>query len=166
MLKATTGAQVKIHYVGTYNDGSEFDSSYERGEPIDIEVGSRKLIKGFSDAILGMIKGETKNFSLTPDEAYGDVNPEAFAEVPRSNFPEDFNFEPGGMIQGVHPTGQRMIGKISEVTDEIVVVDMNHPMAGKDLNFKIELLEINQILASPETTDTPAVTEEPPAEEE
>tara|TARA_R110001583_G_scaffold4660_17_gene26560 strand:- start:2127 stop:2627 length:501 start_codon:yes stop_codon:yes gene_type:complete len=166
MLKATTGAQVKIHYVGTYNDGSEFDSSYERGVPIDIQVGSTKLIKGFSDAILGMIKGETKNFSLAPNEAYGDVNPSAFAEVPRSNFPEDFNFETGGMIQGVHPTGQRMIGTISEITDDLVVVDMNHPMAGKELNFKIELLEINNSTESKKTPVAKTPVEETPAAEE
>ena len=94
-----------------------------------------------------MTQGETKKISVLAENAYGPSNPDAFAEVPKQNFPEDFSFEVGGMIQGVHPSGARMVGTISEVRDFDIVVDMNHPMAGKDLNFEIELV------ATESTTD-------------
>tara|TARA_Y100001938_G_C7943798_1_gene355673 strand:+ start:79 stop:672 length:594 start_codon:yes stop_codon:yes gene_type:complete len=142
MIKAASGNYVRVHYRGTLNDGSEFDSSYARDTPVSIELGSPQVIKGFSDAIVGMTKGETRKVSIKSEDAYGPSDPAAFAEVPRENFPEDFDFQVGGMIQGVHASGARMVGTISEVREYDIVVDMNHPMAGKDLNFEIELLEI------------------------
>ena len=88
-----SGDTVTIHYKGTFNDGTEFDSSYTKGEPMTVTVGSGQLISGFDDALNGMEEGETKSISLGPDEAYGDVDPERFTELETSVFPDDFEFE-------------------------------------------------------------------------
>ena len=113
MTKVASGDRVRVHYRGTLNDGTEFDSSYQRGEPVDIEVGSPQLIRAFSETIVGMTVGEKRQVSITSENAYGPVNPDAFTDVPKINFPEDFNFHVGHMIQGVHPSGARMVGTIS-----------------------------------------------------
>ena len=139
---ATQGDTVKVHYKGTLNDGSQFDSSYERGEPIAFTVGGGQMIQGFDDAVFGMTVGEVKNITLTPDEAYGDVNPDAQTTLNKDTFPEDFEFNSVDKVPLMGPGGAHFIGTITEIRDEDITVDMNHPMAGKDLNFEIELVEI------------------------
>ena len=99
------------------------------------------MIPGFDTALVGMNVGETKNVTLTPDQAYGDVNADAFADIPKTSFPDDFVYTEGAMIQGMGPNGP-VVGTITEVNETDVNVNFNHPMAGKDLNFEIELLEI------------------------
>ena len=143
MLQVENGSKVSVHYRGTLNDGTEFDSSHSRGEPLTFEVGSGNMISGFDDAVQGMTVGETKNITLTPDQAYGDVNPDAIAAVPKSSFPPEFEFQVSGMVQGQNQLGQPMMGTINEVKEESVTIDFNHPMAGKDLNFEIELVSID-----------------------
>jgi peptidylprolyl isomerase len=143
MLQVENGNTVSVHYRGTLNDGTEFDSSHGRGEPVTFEVGSGQMISGFDDALPGMEIGETKNITLTPDQAYGDVNPEAIAEVPKSRFPEDFQFRELGIVEAQRSSGEPMVGVINEVKDDTVTIDFNHPMAGKDLNFEIELVSID-----------------------
>jgi FKBP-type peptidyl-prolyl cis-trans isomerase 2 len=101
------------------------------------------MIIGFDAALPGMTVGETKNITLTPDQAYGEVNADAFADISKDNFPDDFEFTNGGMIQGMGPSGP-VVGTIVEVKEAAVNVNFNHPMAGKDLNFEIELVEIQQ----------------------
>tara|TARA_R110000796_G_scaffold6922_3_gene24132 strand:- start:1746 stop:2252 length:507 start_codon:yes stop_codon:yes gene_type:complete len=149
-----TGDMVSLHYVGTLTDGEQFDNSYDRGDPIEVEVGAGQLIKGFNDALIGMEVGEKRSVALTSDEAYGDINPEAFVEVDRSGFPNDFEFEKGAFVPLTNAEGGQFIGRVDEVTDMSIRVDLNHPMAGKDLNFDIEIVALNE-----ETTNSTATTE-------
>ena len=143
MSAVENGNTVSVHYRGTLNDGTEFDSSHSRNETLTFEVGSGQMIPGFDTAVVGMTAGETKNITLTPVEAYGDTNPEAIVDVSKDNFPDDFEYIEGAMIQGFGPNGP-VVGTINEVKEATVSVDFNHPMAGKDLNFEIELVEIQQ----------------------
>jgi len=139
-----SGQTVSVHYRGTLDDGSEFDNSRNRGEAMQVEVGAGQLITGFDTALLGMTVGEVKNIHLGADEAYGPIHEGAVQEAPKSLFPPDFTFKTGEMIQGKAPTGQPMAAMIVEEKESTVVLDMNHPLAGKDLNFEIELLNIEQ----------------------
>jgi len=138
------GSKVKVHYTGTFSDGSEFDNSRLRDEVMEFEVGGTNLITGFSNAVEGMSAGETKTVTITPEEAYGDVIKEAFQTTTRDNFPEDFEFEVGQLITGQSGQGMPFIARIHEVSDENVTLDLNHPLAGKDLTFEIEVLEIEE----------------------
>ena len=136
------GSLVKLHYVGTHDDGTEFDSSRTRGEPMSVVVGAGQLIEGFNDALVGMTTGETKTFTLAPEEAYGDVNPDAVTTMSRSQFPDDFTINEGDQIPLTSPGGQNVLGTVKEFTDEDVLIDLNHPMAGKNLTFEVEVLSI------------------------
>lgn len=143
MIKITEGQTVNVHYIGTFDDGTEFDNSYPRGEPISFQVGSNQLIKGFDQAIHGMTIGETKKIRLNPEQAYGEILQEAYQTVPQSAFPPDFDFEVGVMVQGENQ-GQPVRAIIESVSDNTVVLNFNHPLAGKDLNFQIELVSIEE----------------------
>jgi len=138
---AKEGRSVQVHYKGTFKDGTTFDSSYERGEPISFTVGAGEMIPGFDIAVAGMKVGQKKTVTLTPDQAYGDHNPEGVQEVNKEHFPDDFQFETGVVIEGQVGT-QPVRGVINSVNDDTVTVDFNHPMAGKDLNFDIELVKV------------------------
>ena len=142
--KVENGQTVNLHYVGTLEDGTEFDSSRTRNEAMSVEVGSGKLIPGFEEALSGMSVGEVKSVTIEPTQAYGDVSSEAYQTVPRSAFPPEFTFEEGAMVQGRNPMGHSMTAKIESVSEESVVLDFNHPLAGKTLNFEIELLSIEE----------------------
>ncbi len=139
-----SGQTVNVHYRGTLDDGSEFDNSRERGEAMQVEVGSGHLIAGFDAALLGMTVGEVKNIHLGAEDAYGSTDPEAVQEISKTLFPAGFVFKSGELVQGQAPTGQPLMATILEEKDNTVVLDFNHPMAGKDLNFEIELLKIEQ----------------------
>jgi len=139
-----SGQTVSVHYRGTLDDGSEFDNSRERGEAMQVEVGSGHLIAGFDAALLGMTVGEVKNIHLGAEDAYGSTDPEAVQEISKTLFPAGFVFKSGELVQGQAPTGQPLMATILEEKDNTVVLDFNHPMAGKDLNFEIELLKIEQ----------------------
>ena len=143
MLQVENGNTVSVHYRGTLNDGTEFDSSHSRGEPLSFQVGTGQMISGFDAALPGMAVGETKNITLTPDQAYGDTNPEAITDIPKTAFPDGFDFQVEAMIQGQNDRGQPLVGTINEVKEDAVTIDFNHPMAGKDLNFEIELVSID-----------------------
>ena len=142
-MQVENGNTVSVHYRGTLNDGTEFDSSHSRGEPLTFQVGAGQMINGFDAALPGMTVGETKNITLTPDQAYGESNPEAITDVPKTAFPEGFNFQVDAMVQGQNEMGQPLVGTINEVKENDVTIDFNHPMAGKDLNFEIELVSID-----------------------
>ena len=144
MTTAANGNTVSVHYRGTFEDGTEFDSSHSRGTPMTITVGSGQLIEGFDSALVGMESGETKNITLTPDQAYGDFNPAAIQEIPLTAFPEDFEFKVGATVYGENSQGQKIIAKINQLNDSGVVLDFNHPMAGKNLNFEIEIENIQE----------------------
>lgn len=144
MRKAIKGRTVNVHYVGTLDDGTEFDSSRSRGETISFEVGGGQMIRGFDAATEGMTVGQTKSIKLSPTDAYGDVNPEAFQTVPNNAFPEDFVPETGAMVHGQTPEGQNFSARIHELQENTVTLDFNHPMAGKSLNFEIELVSVGE----------------------
>ena len=142
-MKVATGHTVNVHYKGTFPDGTEFDNSRIRGETLSFEVGAGRMIRGFNDAVVGMKKGETKTVTLKPETAYGMPEKDAFQNVPKTAFGEDFTFEIGGMIKGNGPQGP-FLAKIHEVQDDDVVFDFNHPLAGKELNFEIELVSVKK----------------------
>jgi len=140
-MKVENGHNVKVHYKGTFTDGTEFDNSRTRGETLNFEVGTPGLIKGFNNAVVGMAAGETKTIKLAADEAYGQPNPEAFQRIPKARFDNDFVFEVGGMVGGNSPRGPvRAI--IREIHENAVVLDFNHPLAGKDLIFELEVVSV------------------------
>jgi len=142
-MKIEKGNKVKVHYVGTLEDGEEFDNSYKRGEPIEFTVGQGQMIKGFDNGVLDLEVGDKKTLNLTPEDAYGPVDERAHIPVERNNFPPDFKFEIGEMVQGRTQQGMPINAKILEISDNEVLLDMNHPLAGKSLNFDVEVMEIS-----------------------
>jgi FKBP-type peptidyl-prolyl cis-trans isomerase 2 len=138
-LTAKNGDKVKIEYTGTLEDGTIFDSSADHGNPLEFEVGSGQVIKGFDDAILGMKEGEEKQFSIEPADAYGEHDPTLVQRVPREIFPQDAELVPGLLFEAGLPTGEKVPATITDVQGGIVSVDLNHPLAGKKLNFKIKV---------------------------
>tara|TARA_Y100000114_G_scaffold150454_1_gene165984 strand:+ start:493 stop:924 length:432 start_codon:yes stop_codon:yes gene_type:complete len=143
MSKVEAGNNVSVHYVGTFTDGEKFDSSRDRGETLSFEVGSGQMIAGFDAAVVGMSVGETKTVTIEPKDAYGERNENAIQEVPRSNFPEGFNLIEGATVSGRDQDNRPMIAKIISFNDENVNLDFNHPLAGKQLNFEVELVSID-----------------------
>ena len=137
-----SGQNASVHYVGTFDDGTEFDSSRSRGEPLIFEVGSGNMITGFSDAVVGMSVGDVKNVRLEPAEAYGEADPNALHKLPKSQFPSDFEPQVGSTVYGQTDTGEQMAAVIDSYDDDGIVLNFNHPMAGKALNFEIELVDI------------------------
>tara|TARA_B100000287_G_scaffold429454_1_gene482831 strand:- start:45 stop:500 length:456 start_codon:yes stop_codon:yes gene_type:complete len=143
MKTVSNGSNVTLHYKGTLKNGEVFDDSKARGSTMSITVGQGRLIKGFESALIGMSEGQTKSIALSSDEAYGPVRPDAIVTAPKSAFPEDFVFQEGVQVTGRTPEGQMSYAKIISFTDTEVTLDHNHPLAGKDLNFQIELVEID-----------------------
>lgn len=132
---------VKIHYTGKLPDGEIFDSSLER-EPIEFRVGEGKIIPGFENGIIDMKVNEKKNIEIPSSEAYGEVQDELFQEVPKSQLPEEIKPEVGMGLVSKMPDGSERQLRVAEVKDDAIVVDANHPLAGKDLNFEVEVVEI------------------------
>lgn len=141
MSKVKNENKVKVHYTGTLEDGTVFDSSRER-EPIEFTVGGGEMIKGFDEAVVGMEVGETKNFTIEADDAYGQRRDEMVFKVDRSQLPEGMEPQVGQHLQTEAEGGQPVILEIVEVEDAQVTLDGNHPLAGKDLNFDIEVMEV------------------------
>jgi peptidylprolyl isomerase len=142
-MKVKQGDSVKVHYVGTLNDGNEFDNSYKRGSTLDFQVGAGQMIKGFDNALVEMTVGDKKTINIKPEDAYGDRKEEAIMSVSKENFPPDFVAVEGEMVQGRTEGGQPINALIIEVQDNDIILDMNHPLAGEELNFEIELVEIS-----------------------
>jgi FKBP-type peptidyl-prolyl cis-trans isomerase 2 len=141
---AKSGDKVTLEYTGTLSDGTVFDSSKTNNSPLSFKLGEGMVIPGFEKAVLGMKKGEEKEFTLAPSEAYGDVNPQLTHKFPRSEFPSGQEPKVGMMMMLGGPNGQQARATISEVTADSVTLDMNHPLAGKALTFKIQITEITQ----------------------
>jgi peptidylprolyl isomerase len=141
MAEVKAGDTVSIHYTGTLNDGTTFDSSRDR-EPLSFEVGSGQIIPGLDSALPGMAEGDTKAVSIAPEDAYGVVNPEARQAVPRADIPDHIPLDPGTQLQVQTAQVQAMPVTVAEVTEETVVLDANHPLAGETRNFEIELVKI------------------------
>ena len=138
------GDKVQVDYTGTFDDGTVFDSSEKHGKPLEFEVGSGMVVPGFENAVIGMEKGEEKEVTLQPEDAYGHPNDEMVKKVPKDQFPKDQDPKPGMMLVMGLPNGMQIPAKIVEVEDTEVTIDLNHPMAGKVLNFKIKVVEIVQ----------------------
>lgn len=136
------GDKVKVEYVGTLEDGKVFDSTEKHGQPLEFEVGSGQIIKGFDEAMIGMEKGQSKDIKLPPTEAYGDHNPQMLKKVPKDQLPKDQEIKAGTVLLVQLPNGMQLPVKVVELDDKEATIDMNHPLAGKKLNFKITLKEI------------------------
>ncbi|QNA46395.1 FKBP-type peptidyl-prolyl cis-trans isomerase [Lacibacter sediminis] len=142
MQQAKKGDTVRVHYTGKLTTGEQFDSSTGR-EPLEFEVGAGMMIKGFDDAVVGMAIGDKKTINIQPNEAYGERNEQMIIEFPRSNFPDDMAPEIGMQLMMNNSAGQQFPVTITEVQEEIVVLDANHMLAGKELVFDIEMVEID-----------------------
>lgn len=141
MSKAKQGDTVKVHYTGKLKDGSVFDSSANR-EPLEFTLGGGNMIPGFEQAVLGMESGQKKVADIPSDQAYGEKREDMIISVPRENVPGDISPEVGQQLAVQQQGGQQVPVTVTEVTEEKVVLDANHPLAGKDLVFEIELLEV------------------------
>jgi cyclophilin family peptidyl-prolyl cis-trans isomerase/FKBP-type peptidyl-prolyl cis-trans isomerase 2 len=142
--EVTKGDRVEIHYVGTLeSDGSQFDSSRERGTPLPFTVGQGQMIKGFDDGVLGMKIGENKTLVLPPEMAYGDVSPENVLRVPKKDVVDAIG-EAECVIGAKLMVGQGMPATITEITEEEIALDANHPLAGQTLKFEVELMDLQR----------------------
>jgi peptidylprolyl isomerase len=141
MASASAGDRVVVHYTGQLADGEVFDSSRDT-EPLEFEVGSGEVIQGFDNVVRGMSPGDTRRVTIPAAEAYGVRREDLVVTVPRGRFPEDFDPEPG-MSLGLDQDGHEIMLRILSVTEAEVVLDGNHPLAGEDLTFEVELLRID-----------------------
>ena len=141
MPTAKTNDTVKVHYTGTLKSGEQFDSSVGR-EPLQFTVGAGQMIPGFDAAVNGMELNEKKTVTIPADEAYGQKNDQLMQRVGRNQLPPDMKPEVGQKLVASGPEGQQTQVTVVEVTDQEIVVDANHPLAGQDLIFEIELVEI------------------------
>jgi peptidylprolyl isomerase len=141
MSTAKSGDKVKIHYTGTLEDGTQFDTSSGR-DPLEFSLGGGEVIPGFDAAVTGMSVGESKSVTITPENAYGERHEQLVQQVPRDALPEEMEPAVGMQLQSQSPDGQVMNLVITEVAEEVITVDANHPLAGFDLTFAIELVEI------------------------
>ena len=135
------GDTVKVHYTGTLEGGEVFDSSVNR-DPLQFTLGQGQLIPGFEKAIIGLGVGESTTANIPSAEAYGDKNPEMIVNVEKSQLPEGMEPEVGMQLQLNQPDGQAIPCQVTNVEGEKVTIDANHPLAGQDLTFNIEVVEI------------------------
>ncbi|HEY8398962.1 MAG TPA: peptidylprolyl isomerase [Flavihumibacter sp.] len=141
MQQVQSGDTVKVHYHGRLTDGTTFDSSEGR-DPLEFQVGSGMVIAGFDNGVLGMLVGDKKTVHIPVDEAYGPKNPDMIIEFPREQVPADMPLEVGMRLNLNNSQGQVVPVVISEIQEAAIILDANHPLAGEDLVFDIELVEI------------------------
>lgn len=141
MANAESGQKVAVHYTGKLDDGTTFDSSKGR-EPLEFTVGAGQLIPGFDEAVEGMAEGETKTVTVPPEKAYGEAREDLFLSIDRENLPDDMEPEIGMQLQVQPPGGEATVVRISEVNEDDIVVDANHPLSGKQLTFEIQLVSV------------------------
>ena len=137
-MPASQGDTVRVHYTGTLTDGTQFDSSAGR-EPLEFTLGSGQVIPGFDAGVTGMEPGESKTVMILAADAYGPRRPEMVLEVGHEQFPDDMVPEVGQQLQLSQPDGQAVVVTVTEVTDDGVLLDANHPLAGEDLRFELTL---------------------------
>ncbi|MBA2746128.1 MAG: peptidylprolyl isomerase [Flavisolibacter sp.] len=141
MQPAQNGDTVKVHYNGKLRSGETFDSSQGR-EPLEFELGGGQVIKGFEDGVKGMQVGDKKTVEIPVEDAYGEKQEDRVIEFPKDQFPPDMNPEEGIQLMMSDGSGQQFPVTIVEVKESSVVLDANHPLAGQDLIFDIELIEL------------------------
>lgn len=140
------GSKVSVEYEGKFEDGSVFDSSSKTGEqqPLEFVAGAGQVISGFDSAVIGMNEGEEKSFEVLPEEGYGEVRPELKQEIPRTALPQDREPQKGMVLVMNSPEGQQFPVVIDEVKDDSIVINLNHPLAGKKLLFNIKIVGIGE----------------------
>jgi FKBP-type peptidyl-prolyl cis-trans isomerase 2 len=143
MAEAKQGDSVKVHYTGRLADGTEFDSSHDQA-PLEFTVGAGEVIPGFDQAVVGMQPGESKTTTIPAGEAYGDYDDELVMEVDRDQFPPNIQPEVGQRLQLRQVEGDDFSVVVTEINDDTVTLDGNHPLAGHDLTFDIELVAIGE----------------------
>jgi len=141
MAEAKSGDTVKVHYTGRLTNGTVFDSSLKR-EPLQFKLGDGKILPAFEEGVIGMSPGDTKRIDIPADQAYGQRDDRQVQKVERTQFPEGFEPEMGRQIQLEGEQGQRVVVSIVGFDDDSITLDANHPLAGEDLSFEIELVEI------------------------
>ena len=141
MSKAKHGDNVKVHYTGKLDNGNVFDTTNNQ-EPLQIKIGKNEVIPGFEQAIIGMEPGETKTTKISANRAYGTYREELVVEVNKDKIIDDVKPEVGQKLKVSQPDGQKFVVTVKEVSASTVTLDANHPLAGKDLTFEIQLLEI------------------------
>ncbi len=132
---------VKLHYTGKLNNGQVFDTSAER-EPLEVKLGQGQLIPGFEKGLVAMKVNEKKTITIPKEEAYGEVRKELFQKIPTENLPQDIKPEVGMGLMSKNPDGSERQLRVADVKEGFIIVDANHPLAGQDLTFELELLEI------------------------
>ena len=141
MTKIKNGDNVSVHYTGKLEDGSVFDTSLSEGrEPLTVTLGQGQLIPGFENGLIDMTAGEMKTIEIEPENAYGDINPQMVSEVLLTQVPE--GVKAGDMLQGQNQFGPVSV-VVTEIKESTVVLDMNHPLAGKKLIFDLEVVSVN-----------------------
>ncbi len=138
---AEDGDRVKVHYTGTLDDGTVFDSSRER-DPLEFELGAEEVIPGFEQAVRGLEVGESVEVRLPPEKAYGHRNDELMVDVARGDLPEGLDPEVGQTLEVRTDDDEPMAAWVAEVGEEAIKVDLNHPLAGRELHFEVELVDL------------------------
>lgn len=141
MSKVKDGDTVKVHYTGTLENGEVFDTSENR-EPLEFTLGEGQLIPGFEKAVTGLAVGDSTTVDIPSKEAYGDVREDLIISVPKAQLPEDIEPQIGMQLQVNQPDGQPVPVRVTAIEDENLTLDANHPLAGKDLSFKIEVVDV------------------------
>jgi peptidylprolyl isomerase len=141
MQQVKSGDKVKVHYNGKLRNGETFDSSEGR-EPLEFTVGGGQVIKGFDQGVMGMQVGDKRTVEIEVEDAYGEKNEDMIIEFPKTQFPPDMKAEAGMQLMMNNGQGQSFPVVVKEVKEETVLLDANHPLAGEDLIFDIELVEI------------------------
>ncbi len=141
MQQAKNGDTVKVHYTGKLEDGTVFDTSTER-EPLQFVIGGKQIIPGFEQAVVGMNTGETKTVNVSSDEAYGPHLEERVLVINQDQIPEHLELEVGQHVQIPQKDGSKVLFIVTAISETSVTLDANHPLAGKDLTFEIQLVEI------------------------
>jgi len=144
IIGQNVGKKCRTHYKGTFNDGTQFDSSYDRGEPLEFICGAGQMIKGFDAAVAGMEVGEIKEIHLMPEEAYGMPDPNAIFTLEIAQLPGSEDLTVGQQVYLSNQFGQPFPVKVTAKDETTITFDANHEMAGKELNFKIELVEVTE----------------------
>ena len=153
MASAQPGSKVQVHYTGRLADGEVFDSSLDSsgdtagdssgiGEPLEFVIGSGQMIPAFEQGVIGMEPGESKIVHIPAEQAYGPHRPQAVIRLDRSQFPSGMPLEVGSVVQGNAPNGEQVPFTVVELTASMVTLDRNHPLAGKDLTFEIQLVQV------------------------
>ena len=142
MTQAKDGDIVRVHYTGRFSDGEVFDSSRDRAEPLQFTIGQRQVIPGFEKGVTGMSPNDTKTIEIPAEEAYGSYRQEMVLTIEKEHIPQDAQPQAGQHIMLYLPDGRMLPATVVDVADSEVTVDCNHPLAGKDLTFDLELVEI------------------------